>query len=321
MKLLRAAILLFTVYSVQSKSIGHLNDDVLDNTHFLLWNRVNPENYKELIIGDAAVANAARYDISLPTVIFIHGFLMNGHSDEQILKMRDEYLKGQDVNFISVDWEKIAAGPDYSTAVDNVKRIGELTSSMITFLHKYGTAEEKFHLVGFDLGAHAAGKAADTVDFAFARVTGLDPVYRGFSLFNTANRLDSDDAMSVDVIHTNSGSDDSSVSFADAIGHQDFYVNGGKVQLGCSPVESRNISDLTKSCSHRRALEYFIESINSKVGFTSTLCDSWDSFTAGKCADADTVQMGEHVEDAYEGMFYLSTNAKSPYAKTLGTSS
>ena len=145
--------------------------------------------------------------------------------------------------------------------------------------------------------------------------------------------------MSVDVIHTNSGSDDSSVSFADAIGHQDFYVNGGKVQLGCSPVESRNISDLTskmclslwdlekwelwefdinqalqfkirwfllitsmidvESCSHRRALEYFIESINSKVGFTSTLCDSWDSFTAGKCADADTVQMGEHVEDAW----------------------
>ena len=52
-------------------------------------NSVNPENYKELIIGDAAVANAARYDISLPTVIFIHGFLMNGHSDEQILKMRD----------------------------------------------------------------------------------------------------------------------------------------------------------------------------------------------------------------------------------------
>ena len=43
---------------------------------------------------------------------------------------------------------------------------------MITFLHKYGTAEEKFHLVDFDLGAHAAGKAADTVDFAFARVTG-----------------------------------------------------------------------------------------------------------------------------------------------------
>jgi len=279
------------------------------------YDRVNPVTYKELEIGDAAIANEARYDISLPTVIFIHGFLMNGRNDEQILKMRDEYLNGQDCNFISVDWEKIAAGPDYSSAVNNVGRVGVVVSDMITFLHKFGTAEEKFHLVGFCLGAHVAGKAADTVDFAFTRVTGLDPIYQGFSLDDTANRLDFDDALFVDIIHTNSGSDDSSVSFSEAIGHEDFYVNGGNAQPGCRPVQGGNISDLIKSCSHRRALEYFTESVNSKVGFTSTLCDSWESFTAGKCVHLDTIQMGEHVDDAYEGKFYLSTNSKSPYAK------
>jgi len=161
-----------------------------------------------------------------------------------ILNRRTEYLNGQDCNFISVDWEKIAAGPDYSSAVNNVGRVGVVVSDMITFLHKFGTAEEKFHLVGFCLGAHVAGKAADTVDFAFTRVTGLDPIYQGFSLDDTANRLDFDDALFVDIIHTNSGSDDSSVSFSEAIGHEDFYVNGGNAQPGCRPVQGGNISDL-----------------------------------------------------------------------------
>ena len=83
-----------------------------------------------------------------------------------------EYLEGQDINFISVDWEKMAAGPDYSSAVDHVERIGVVISDMITFLNKFGTFQEKFHLIGFCLGAHIAGKAADSVNFAFNRVTG-----------------------------------------------------------------------------------------------------------------------------------------------------
>jgi len=315
MKLLSVIVLLFTVYSVRGKSVANLNDDVLKDVHFLFWNREHPINYKELKIGDAAILNEARYDISIPTVIFIHGFLMDGHSDEQVLKMRDEYLKGQDINFISVDWEKMAAGPDYSSAVDHVERIGVVISDMITFLNKFGTFQEKFHLIGFCLGAHIAGKAADSVNFAFNRVTGLDPVSLGFSMDDRNSRLDIDDAMFVDVIHTNSGSDNFTVSFPEPIGYEDFYVNGGSAQVGCPSVGQVDFSSLIKGCNHRRALEYFTESINSQVDFTSTLCDSWDSFTAGKCTNADTIAMGEHVNDAYEGKFYLSTNAQSPYAK------
>ena len=83
-----------------------------------------------------------------------------------------EYLKFQDCNFISVDWEKLANAPNYHRAVNDVKLVGEATGDLITFLNKFGTAQEKFHLVGFSLGSHVVGKAASSVAFDITRVTG-----------------------------------------------------------------------------------------------------------------------------------------------------
>lgn len=53
---------------------------------------MNPKNYHELKTGDVAILNEAQYDISLPTIIFAHGFTMNGHKDEKILRLRDGKL-------------------------------------------------------------------------------------------------------------------------------------------------------------------------------------------------------------------------------------
>lgn len=81
-------------------------------------------------------------------------------------------LERQDCNFISVDWQKLAAGPNYHRAVGNVGPVGVATADLINFLNKFGTAQEKFHVIGFSLGAHVAGKAASSVDFPITRVTG-----------------------------------------------------------------------------------------------------------------------------------------------------
>jgi len=315
-----AIVLLLAVCSIQGKSIGKENDDVLnemevssekdvlDKMHFLLWNRANPTNYVELKTGNAAILQQIRYDITIPTIIFAHGFTMNGRN-EKVLKMRDEYLKFQDCNFISVDWEKLANAPNYHRAVNDVKLVGEATGDLITFLNKFGTAQEKFHLVGFSLGSHVVGKAASSVAFDITRVTGLEPAHPEFSLKDTNKRLDKSDALFVDVVHTNSAS----LSFPDAIGHVDFYVNGGMSQPGCGLISGDPI-DLLHGCSHGRAVDYFTESINGQVEFTGTLCDSWKHYTSNQCK-GNTNKLGEHIDTSNLGIFYLATNSKSPFAK------
>ena len=71
--------------------------------------------------------------------------------------------------------------------------------------------------------------------------TGLEPVKGLWTLNDTDERLDITDADFVDIIHTNSGElYKLEVSFFEAIGHVDFYVNGGHKQPGCKPLDHGN---------------------------------------------------------------------------------
>ena len=49
----------------------------------------------------------------------------------------------------------------------------------------------------------------------------------------------------------------------------------------------------TASCSHMRALDYFIESISSQVGFKATRCDSWTHYQARTCTKNPSYLMGD----------------------------
>ena len=74
---------------------------------------------------------------------------------------------------------------------------------------------------------------------------GLDPAFPLFSIKNTDLRLDTSDAKFVDVIHTNSGTlTQAALSFPMAIGHADFFPNGGHSQPGCGLIKSGGIYDL-----------------------------------------------------------------------------
>ena len=78
---------------------------------------------------------------------------------------------------------------------------------------------------------------------------GLDPAYPLYSMENTEQRLDTSDAEFVDVIHTNSGTLlHESLSFPQAIGHIDFFANGGHSQPGCG-IASGDLIDLLSNDS------------------------------------------------------------------------
>ncbi len=89
------------------------------------------------------------------------------------------------------------------------------------------------HLIGFSLGAHVAGFAGSELT-NLSRITGLDPAGPFFEGFDPKVRLDSGDAAYVDVIHSNGESlMVGGFGFWEAIGHVDFYPNGGRAQRGC----------------------------------------------------------------------------------------
>ena len=56
---------------------------------------------------------------------------------------------------------------------------------------------------------------------------------------------------------------------------------------------------LKGGCSHRRANDYWVESINLEPKFVGTLCDSYESFQAGDCDGAHTVEMGMGTDTEY----------------------
>ena len=101
-----------------------------------------------------------------------------------------------------------------------------------------------------------------------------------------------------------------------------WFQNGGMFQPGCV------VSDLVETylrhpplvvkgqfgCSHGRAVSYFVESIDSPIGFVATACESWTTFQSGSCLDNDRQLMGQATPPTARGVYYLVTNAESPYA-------
>lgn len=144
------------------------------------------------------------------------------------------------------------------------------------------------------------------IDFSFQLMNpgcfaGLDPALPSFESKGPGDRLSTDDATTVEVIHTNEGS----CGITDPIGHFDFYPNGGSKQPGC----------WFNPCAHSRSIEFYAEAINSENGFFGRKCHTFESVKIGNCTGS-IVKMGEAVKkrSVSEGIFYLRTNKAYPFA-------
>ena len=73
--------------------------------------------------------------------------------------MRDKLLKHEDFNVIIVDWSNGAKSP-YKQAAGNTRILSTQIATLIGFLmNNTNTKADVFYILGFDLGAHAAGYA------------------------------------------------------------------------------------------------------------------------------------------------------------------
>jgi len=300
--------------SLSEKSVGSSRDVISDNTHFNLWTRSNQLLFQELLNGNALNLAASNFDKTKPTKIFAHGWLMDGHSDATVIAMKNAFLQQQDCNFIAVDWETMANNANYYASAADTLPVGNLTGQFIDFLISQGVTYSQLHVIGFSLGAHVAGNSGMATTGTLPRITGLDPAYPGFSVGNTAERLDTTDARFVDIIHTNSAPlPQGGLSFPVAIGHVDFWPNGGVYQPGCSS-SGTSIIDLVKGCSHGRAPAYFTESITSSTPFTATKCADYDTWKLGQCNRNPQTSMGLTVSTTASGDYFLDTNSAAPFA-------
>jgi len=169
---------------------------------------------------------------------------------------------------------------------------------------------QKFHPIGFSLGAQVAGHLGYKLGGKLSRITGLDPA--GFLFHNVphSERLDPSDAHFVDVIH----SAGLWIGMDEPVGHVDFYPNKGHhPQPGCEN------EGLGLDCSHQRSHALLSESINSPIGFRAFQCESWVSFSTGSCDLVSVEQnlMGDPANPAKQGIFYLRTYATPPFAIPL----
>jgi pimeloyl-ACP methyl ester carboxylesterase len=279
-----------------------------EDMEFRLFTRSNAATPQIIqILNPSSVLNS-NFNPNHPTRFIIHGWNNNGDSDVNIL-IRNAYLNHGDFNVIVVDWALGANTINYIAARNRVGIVGAAIGRLLDWMNSSLNLNlNTVYLIGHSLGAHSAGMAGKQL---FTKdldtIIALDPALPLFSIDSPSERVDSTDANYVEVIHTNAGL----LGFDLPIGHTDFYPNGGSSQPGC-------IADVAGACAHGRAFEFFAESIQVTSRFTATQCASFDEILNGVCTPSGPNRdMGSEPSNrihAARGIFFLSTNARTPFA-------
>ncbi|KAL0821912.1 hypothetical protein ABMA28_005310 [Loxostege sticticalis] len=303
-----------------SKPVGQCSyccpTDVSTDIQYKLFTRVNPKTFQVLQPGRASDLQQSPFDFTRPTVIYLMGF-SESTSGPSTTTMRDAYLRSGDYNFIAVDWSRLIAFPWYITAVRNTRFMGTQLADFVEFLQRSGVPATSLHVIGFSLGAEAAGfagKELRTRGIWLGRITGLDPAYPGYRFTNRDGHLSKGDAMFVDVIHTNPGI----LGFPQPLGDVDFYANPGSwIQPGCwvnQLIQNKELRYIY-GCSHNRAWRLYAESVANPTGFPATLCRGWRSASAD-CRFSIDGYMGFGARPPMAGKMFVETNQKPPFARS-----
>ncbi|XP_015116858.1 phospholipase A1 [Diachasma alloeum] len=295
---------------------------------------------------DTQLMKTSGFSPEKKTVFITHGYLGTGDTD-WLQRMANAYLKYEDVNVIVVSWGILAFGPGYVQAAKNTLIVANQTAEFAKEIVKTFPDNIKWgsvHLIGFSLGAHVVGMIGDhfknnTNDpltrWHVERITGLDPAHPCFT--DTKYTLDKNDAPFVDIIHTN-GNREFGATFGmlKAVGHVDFYLNGGEIQPGCASYQivefflevttTFTMSQIQHArvamCSHSNAPEYFIESLEvaaSRQGSFLTgikwdydLCQAMYYTYTRKC-DGICQQLGINAKIEPQGKYFVPTARYAPY--------
>uniref|UniRef100_A0A182LWR9 Lipase domain-containing protein n=1 Tax=Anopheles culicifacies TaxID=139723 RepID=A0A182LWR9_9DIPT len=241
----------------------------------------------------------------LPTAILVHGWL--GSSESVVIDPLAKALLAQEnKNVIAVDWEQGASTLLYPVARYRVPKVATLVATLIdNLVVGLGQDINQIGIIGHSLGAHIAGIAGKKVRSGkIAYIVGLDPASPLFRLKKPDERLSSDDAQYVEIIHTNG----KALGFFSNIGQADYYPNGGVRQPGCG---------ISLTCSHSRAVDFFKESL--KAGnYYARRCNDLTTLGPSCAMDRDRTVLGGLVWKSSKpaGVYYIATASNEPFLRS-----
>lgn len=302
-------------------------DRELISTKFSLYTSLDPQ-YKQILVADhPETLVRSNFNWRWPTKIIVHGFMDSSFFTTWMQRMKDEFLINGFYNVILVDWP-IGAFLFFRKAVANCRVVGAEIAFLIQRLRDIkGAPPESFHIIAPSLGAHIAGYVGKRIK-NLGRITGLDVGSPYFREVSPRVRLDSQDAILVDNIHSNAGENFlQGLGSKEAVGHLDFFPNNGNHHPGCEIFSKekvwRNFYEFLVNiilCSHLRSIEFFIASIKYPDCFVGVPCSNYNDFSKGKCTctqDNPCYSMGLHAEKPFttytSRILYLKTSSQYPY--------
>ncbi|CAG2163630.1 unnamed protein product, partial [Oppiella nova] len=217
------------------------------NTKLILYERSQPDGrvviVNQWIVGKDLTpflnqTSGERKDIKF----IITGFKDNPSEQQWINRLKNELLINGDYIVFVVDWSG-GNGLPYHQAIENMRVVVTQLSIFMTHLQSHLQVPcNNYHLIGYSLGAHLAGLLGKqlqnfNVTCKLGRISGMEPARPYFEHLPQSRRLSRSDANFVDIIHTESrtkGLFEWGAGMSQAIGHVDFYPNGGSGQPGCS---------------------------------------------------------------------------------------
>ncbi|XP_074988759.1 lipase member H isoform X3 [Caretta caretta] len=193
----------------------------------------------------------SRYlNVTKKTTLIVHGYRPTGSPPVWIQQAVHLLLSVEDMNIIIVDWNRGATTLLYHRASSNTKKVAEFLKTLIDQMLADGASLDSVYMIGISLGAHISGFVGQLYNGKLGRITGL--------------------------------------GYREALGHIDFYANGGTDQPGC-PQTIFSGSQYFK-CDHQRSVFLFLSSLKESCNITAYPCNTYRDYRNSKCASCEAFQ-------------------------------
>lgn len=174
---------------------------------YRLFTVANPTT-PQVITHNMDTVRNSNWNSARPTRFLIHGW-NGGNNINSSGSLRNAFLNNGDFNVVTVDWGAGGNTPNYLAARQRVGITGQAIATLINTLVQNGfTTHDRVNVVGHSLGAHVAGhtgKETNRLGGQLHAVFGTDAAGPLFNINEPATRLDIDDALYTENIHTDAG--------------------------------------------------------------------------------------------------------------------